>query len=348
MTPDDSEYRGFGSRGGRFLSAAVTTVIVGVLVAYAWQKRAELGPVLSIRWSLLVYIAALRLVLFVILGLQRKLFYGHFGAKLEFREWFGLTVVNNMASYFVPMHGGVALSAVYLKKVHGFPFSLFASVLFAARLWGLLVAGSIGACVCVALYFGYGALDWRILAFFCAMVIATSAILLIPFPLPRGENRYVRVLRSGIEGWGRLRASRPLFLKVTLLSLAGVATRASMILVGYAALSVSVDILPVLLVTIFAQCALVVSITPGNLGVGEVAIAVGSQLAGIGFDPGLAVAAVIRAILLVMTFGLGAIFTHVLSRNLAGNGWSSDRSELGGREEPDLVEKHVDERKSIT
>ena len=49
-------------------------------------------------------------------------------------------------------------------------------------------------------------------------------------------------------------------------------------------------------------------ITPGDLGVG-------SQLAGIGFDQGLAVAAVIRAILLVVALP-GALSTHVLSMNL--------------------------------
>ena len=106
-----------------------------------------------------------------------------------------------------------------------------------------------------------------------------------------------------------------------------------MILVGYAALSVPADILPVLLVTVFAQCAVVSRITPGNLGVWEMAIAVGSQVAGIGFDRGLAVAAVIRAIVTVVTFGLGAIFTHVLSMNLAGDGRPAKSADVGDLEE---------------
>ena len=331
VTPEHPQDRSIVGWSGKFFSSAATVIIVGVLVAYAWQRREELSLVLSVRWPLLVYIAGLRTVLFVILGLQRKLFYSHFGVKLDFREWLGLTVINNMASYFVPMHGGVALSAAYLKKVHGFPFPLFASVMFAAQLWGLLVSSTIGACVYVALYFGYDIFDGKVFAFLCGMVLATSGILLIPFPLPRGENRYVRVLRSGMEGWRRLRASRRLFLKVTLLSLASLATGGCMILVGYAALSVPADILPVLVVTVFAQYAILFRITPGNLGISEVAIAVGSQVAGIGFDRGLAVATVIRASVLVVTFGLGAIFTHVLSMNLAGNGRpakSADASDL--------------------
>ncbi len=330
MTPDDSEYKGIGLRGGSFLSAAVTIVIVGGLLIYCWQQRAELSLVLSIRWPLLLYIAGLRIVLFVTLGLQRKLFYRHFGTNLDFREWFGLTVINNMASYFVPMHGGVALSAAYLKKVHGFPFSLFASVLFAARLWGLLVSSIIGASICVALYFGYEIFDGRVFAYLCGLVLASFVVLLIPLPLPGGKNRYVRVLRSGIEGWGRLRASRPLFMNVTLLLLAGLVTRGFLFLAGYAALSVPVDILPVLLVTIFAQCAVLFTITPGNLGVSELAIAVGSQVAGIGFGPGLAVAALIRVILLVVTFGLGAVFTHLLSMKLGAKARAAESADLSG------------------
>ena len=103
-------------------------------------------------------------------------------------------------------------------------------------------------------------------------------------------------------------------------------------LAGYAALSIPVDLLPVLLVAVFAQCTVLIKITPGNLGVTEVAIAVGSEVAGIGFDRGLAVAAVIRAVLLVVVFGLGGVFTYLLSKTVGANVEPApDLSALNGR-----------------
>ena len=77
------------------------------------------------------------------------------------------------------------------------------------------------------------------------------------------------------------------------------------------------------LATIFAQCAMLFRITPGNLGVGEEAIAVGSQLAGIGFAQGLAIAAAAWAVLLVVALPGGRLYPCTVHEL----GWK--RSELG-------------------
>ncbi len=332
MSPEDSEARGITGLAGKLISSAATILIVGLLLVYVWHHRAELSIVLSVQWPFLVCIAALRVVLFMILGLQRRLLYRHFGAKLVFQEWFGLTVLNNLASYFVPMHGGVALSAAYLKRVHGFPFSLFASVLFAAQIWGFFVSSSVGVCVCVALYLSYGIFDERVLVYLSVVGLTSLGALMIPLPPPMGQNRYLKALRSAIDGWSQLKGNRPLFLKMSALLTASLVAQGTMLLAGYAALSIPVDLLPVLLVAVFAQCTVLIKITPGNLGVTEVAIAVGSEAAGIGFDRGLAVAAVIRAVLLVVVFGLGGVFTYLLSKTVGANVESApDLSALNGR-----------------
>jgi uncharacterized membrane protein YbhN (UPF0104 family) len=242
-----------------------------------------------------------------------------FGVELKFREWFGLAVLNNFASLFLPFAAAVGIRAVYLKRKHGFLYSHFIS-LMAGYHAVLFVA--IGALLLVSLGFVRVSSETaRIFLWLPAIFVAAGSIALL-FPLPR----FLRRGRLGLvaEGWEVLRRNRPAVVGIAFSVVALQIFNALQLLWGFQAIGRSLPFWNLVFIAAWVTLVHVVKITPGNLGVMEGFIAGFATLSGVPLQEGLLVAGLVRAFNVISAVILAPLFATLLGIHLTAPAANSE------------------------
>jgi uncharacterized protein (TIRG00374 family) len=302
------------------LSVVVLVITISVLGIYVWTHKSTFASIIVVQRDLLVFLLLMRLILILVQGLQTKAFLNLFDVQVRFKEWFGLSVITNMTNILSPLQGGMFVRGIYLKKRHGFSYSAFASVQLANYLLSFLLTSALGIVVACLIYERYGILVPALLALFSILLIFTATFLLISPKMSPSQGRIRESLRHALEGWNFIRSNRRLICEISLLNCVSALTLGVRLFVSYRALSLTPEFLPVFMISIVSNYTILLSITPGNLGIIETAVALVSEMMGIGFDKGLAAAVLLRGTSLLIVFTLGPLFSFLLTGELVYRG----------------------------
>ena len=163
----------------RILRWLFLCVLVAGAVWYVRTHEELLEAVRRIPWQYLLAVAGLAASSRLLQGLQFKLLYEAFEARLSFREWFGLSICNTMYNYLVPGRVGLAARAYYLKRVHGLSYAHFGAVLAGSNMLNLVVAATAGLAASLAsAAMGPAGSGLRMAAVFAALLGASAGGLL--------------------------------------------------------------------------------------------------------------------------------------------------------------------------
>lgn len=237
------------------------------------------------------------------------------GAAVGLGESTCLAVMTSAINTFVPLHGGVAARAVYLKKRHGLDLSRFAATFVGYNILRLCAASSLACAAGIWLVWQQGADDGLVapgtvssasveLQLLVVVSAAMAAVALgTCFLRPAGWRCFGR---RGLQhvgwlqpiftlhaGWHEL-VSCPAFL-VKVLGLVVLQVLAEVVMVWAAWNAVGAAVTPVaaLLVAAFGILTGLTGLTPGGLGLVElVSVAVGATVA---VDPTHGIAAGLAA-----------------------------------------------------
>ena len=304
----------------RYLLAAV---LLGFTVAFLLRHPGIFDSIREISLPALLALLALSMLILVVLGLQFRFTVSIFRLNLPAREWIGLTAINTMFNYYLPARGGLLVRGAYLKRKFNFPFSQYASLVASSQLLVLANAAALGMVT-----LGLSSLHvrdegfLRLLLIF--LVIFAGSVLgyrLIPIAgnteFASGPGWFKQLLRNFADGflcWKRQARAKLYFSLITL----ALMFLWSLRLFGcFLALSAPVGFNKIMLIQALLSASLVVSITPGNLGVKEGITAIISNLVSV--DPSIAILASLldRALAVLITFGMGLVFSHILLREVS-------------------------------
>lgn len=244
-----------------------------------------------------------------------------FELVVPFREWFGLTVCNAMFSYYLPVRGGGALRAVYLKHRYGFPYSRYASLLAGSTLICFSLSAAVGltSLTLLSLVAGerFPRLFWVVLALLAASVGGMALLGLCGGRrIGTPSTRLNAVIVNFTDGLPRYRTGgRPvvLFGLFHLLSLLLLAVR---LWLAFLAIGIAAGPLRVLVMQSLASCSLVLSATPGNIGITEGIVVSAAGLMKVPADTAALAALLDRAVVVTVVFALGTLFGHLVLRGL--------------------------------
>jgi uncharacterized membrane protein YbhN (UPF0104 family) len=147
-----------------------------------------------------------------------------------------------------------------------------------------------------------------------------------------GRGRLSRGLRDALRGWSLLKSDRRLLAQLAVLTAVNSTVNAVSFQVAYQALGALLPFADALLITLLSALTIVVSITPGNLGVQEAVVGLTSGLLGGNVDQGVLASLLIRVGALLPAFGLGPVFSALLARRL---GPAADESPTASEENDD-------------
>lgn len=307
-----------------YLPYVLSAAALLVFVIYLCQNADRYRDLFDFSVGTLLILVGLALIFALINGFINYFFYRALKVQLTLNEGFGLAVVNTLANQ-LPFAGGLIAKGVYLKQRHRLAYTHYLSATMALYVCFVAVNGCL-----VLMVLGYWALvgGTKVSLFlvlgFSAMV-ASLASLWIPvdaFPL---QGKIGKHLLRLAEGW------RVLGQNVYLVGiLSGFQVLATLVFAGrfwiaFHALSQDVTYTECLLFSSTTVLIRLVSIAPGSLGVREGIVAGVASL--LGFEAGVSAVAVglDRLVATSVIIVLGAIYTYVLSRKMAGDQGESSR-----------------------
>jgi len=274
---------------------------VGLLVFLVNTQSANLEALFDkISLSEIILISLTSLVAIYFLAWTFSTTCSHLGLDLAWKEYIPLTFVNNLYNLVLPLSGGQAIRARYLKKIHGFNYSKYVSYLVSLYAINLLVSGLLAFTLTIFYYYSGESQEGFLLLvaiLFLGAIVLFYALFYLRVGLPKSV---VFQRLAQIKDHTAQLTDRSFLLKITggyLLRLLAMNLRLFWTLKF---LGVKVGFLKLLVVQAILQFLAIFSITPGNLGIRELAVAYCSGFLGLDFTAVLNATLFERATMMVV------------------------------------------------
>ncbi len=254
----------------------LTILVILFFVFYFINNRSDFSAVFSTPLHIVLALFALNSLHFFLNGLFILNILKSFGHQIKTLESFYISTISSFGNNFIPMQGGAVIRSVYLKKTLNFPYAHFVSSLygnyiiifgvnaFFALITLFLIHRSM-ASVPLLLFLFFG------LLFTAMLVLALVRIRIDPDKLSRFTlmNKARQVLHRILEGWARISGDKGLLLNLVLITVINLGVMAALFGLQFSALGLGGNPLAVLLYNCLSGVSLLVSLTPGALGVRE-------------------------------------------------------------------------------
>lgn len=291
-------------------------VVAGVLV-YLYNNQDLLFVYKRIGWLDAFYLTLATWGSFLMLAYQFMYFMRIFDIQLRFREYFGLTVVNTMFSYFVPARGGLIARAFYLNKVHDFPYSKYLAFTGGAYFLNISVSVFVSLIVQLCIWLLTGQV-YKKLVLVCVGLgggLLVFIILLNSIDIKRfvgRKTKITRIIASVLDGIDILTKNKKNIFYASINYVGLILFFSLRLYVAFLALGVDISMLHVALIQSLVALSLVLSVTPGNIGIKEGIIGLIGSSMGYEIEVLMASAALDRAFALLFTFAFGTIYSKLL------------------------------------
>ena len=134
-------------------------------------------------------------------------------------EWFGLSAITVMGNHMTPFRGGVAARALYLKKVHKFPYTSFLTTMGASYILRFFIYGILGVVLSLIISKYYNFFN-EIIFWILVMLTIGSFIAIIMFPIfKQTRNKFLNNLIKILNEWSIMRKNHYFLFKILVLDM---------------------------------------------------------------------------------------------------------------------------------
>jgi len=299
------------------LSIAIILVIISLFVYYIGKNLSDFQQLFSTAANpatlfFIILIAIIALSNIFSNGILINTLISAFGIKLKLRESFGLAVITRFYNTITPFRGGMVARAIYLKKRYKFPYVRFLATLSGVYLIIFLMASIAGLASMFFIWLNYGLFNQSIFFLFSAIFLSTSFIIIFSPKLSESKNRWLNHFVKVINGWYLIKGNKKVIFATIIISLIQLILSAINFMILYSIFNTELSFFKALFIASIASIAILVSITPGNLGVGDAINIFSAAIIGVELTKAVAAIVLGRAISLLIIFILGPIFSYIL------------------------------------
>ncbi len=309
------------------MNLMLTVIFFAALIWYFLNNHEELKQLLSVPVSAIVTITLLKILGIFANGFFTKFILDAFNKKISVKETSYLAWLTSVGNFFGPILGGASIRAVYLKKKFDFEYSKFISTLYGIYIITFFVSSIVGiACVILLTYTTGMEVDrYRALIVFVSIAFLNFCLMIIPSKYVKNivskiswiPKRIVNMLNLMIDGWETIRQNRSLLIKLSILYLITFAIAVAQTYILYGLFVDSYSIINVLLYTVLGSLALLVSLTPGAIGIKEGILLFFTQAIALDSAQVLQIATIDRSIsFLILFLSFFSIKLFKLDKNL--------------------------------
>jgi len=294
---------------GTLIGYSVVAIFAALCGHYIYSHREDFAFVATVSYLDLAVAGLFVLASFFLGIFQMGLFLKNFGVSLGFLELAAITMTTYLGNLVLPMRGGTAGAAIYLKKAHGLNFGDFAVIYAGTGLLMALVNTGLALGGLIVLYIVNGffqlALTMLVLVFFAFC----SYLSVFPPSASWKRGDFLGRLFELANSWHVLTRDRPLLLRLTVLFLL-----APLLLTGsfhFVYRALGIDLVPsaVLVTSSLGNVANLVPIIPGSLGVFDAVTIQIPHMLGLDAAKSISATLLYRAILFLecIAFGIPGI-----------------------------------------
>ncbi len=260
-------------------------------------------PLAEVSIIALVLIGLTKMLLSIVNGLFMKWSVEVFTKRMKLSEGIYVAVLSAIGNFFGPLLGGAAIRAVYLKKIHNLSYSLFTSTL--AGYYVIVFAANSLLAVVSLIFLSNTNPSPGLFLFFTAWLVVMVMMMFARLPkrerLTKFEKRrlpkfLITVVYDIENGWRRLISHRGLVPKLFFLACCGFIITFLTGLLEFNAINASISIAGLGLYTAVSTSSMLVSLTPGAIGIRESLLLVTSSAMGVTTSQILQVAVIDRAV----------------------------------------------------
>ena len=292
-----------------------TLIVVISGAVYAYLNQSVFAPLYSINLVHILSLAGIVFAFFIATGYTFYLLVGFLSVRLSLIETIGLTFLTNFGNYLGPTRPGAAIKAIYLKSQKGMLYASFSAVLATNSFLVFFASGVTGLLLLASLWLQTGVFSLSLVIICIALILVSLLPLVFRFRQIQREGRIWSMLNNAIAGIEVIKSQKLKLLMVCGTILIQYLISAWVLIVAYHALGHPIPLTLALIIGIFTSISNFFTITPNNLGIQEVVMAYLYTITGMDFTSGLMGAGLIRAIHIILTFGLTPIFTHFMLKS---------------------------------
>jgi len=307
----------------KWISVLILALVIISVFFYICSHREEFARLLTLKlWQYLI-LSLLVISGIAINGLIMKILVDFLGIKLRVSEWLGLAAITSAGNYLF-FRGGALTKAVYLKKIHRFPYADFLSVFGVIHCINLLVIGILGIIGSAILCFTHSIFNFTI---FIVFVLVFGGALFFMLSVPEKwpfDIRFTKYFNKLSKSWWMIRNSKAVMLKLIIASILNLLIMALRLWAAYCFLFYKLLFNQALLLALLGAISVFLGLVPAGLGIREAVIGFSLKLLGGQVSTGVIAASLDRAVAIIWFGLLASIFACLLS-------WRATRNVQGER-----------------
>jgi uncharacterized membrane protein YbhN (UPF0104 family) len=265
-----------------------------------YRERTELATAFELGAGAIVAL----FLLMTVAHLQRAYEFTYMLRRLGVREPFGEGFLLTGAGFLLnhlPFNAGLVMRATVLKRDHALPYTSYIALVMVNALVNVAMAAVVGL-ACVAFAAARGSAELPLIALFVAILVGSALLAFIPARwVPEGGGFIAQRLRTLGQGIELVRGDGSNLALLGLLAFTKMTMAALRMWICFGALHTHLSPLAAALLSSTTIVFSLINVTPGNLGLREVAMAAVSTLIGTSYEVGMAAASIDRAVLLIYT-----------------------------------------------
>ncbi|MBI4844706.1 MAG: flippase-like domain-containing protein [Nitrospirae bacterium] len=281
---------------------------------YFLKHREDFRILFELDSGHILLLALLNSAFLFINGISLKVLVRASGVAIGSFESFGISVLSSLGNYITPYSGGAGFRAIYLKKRHGLSYADFAAGFAGSYIINYLIVSAAGIFCLVRIYYNYGIFS-PLLAFFFAGLFLFLASVMIFTPSFKNTAWFLSgPFGRALCGWDAVRKNRPVLFKLAAISLINMAVSTAILLTAFNAAGVKAEPAKALLMNLLYSLSLLISITPGSVGIAEAVLIFSGRAVGISTAESLIASIMIRAVQASLLFLTAPLFSLYLRR----------------------------------
>ncbi len=298
------------------LSIILTITVLLLFGIYLYNNPQILIILKDISPLSLIIIMILFLLLFLLEGVFIKVTLNIFDKHIDLKEAYYLSTISRIGNYLLPMRAGAIFRATYLKNKYQFEYSKFLSTLYAYYILLFLLNSFLALSVLLFKYLSISIFYPAISLFFLLLFFTTLFVILFRKTIPTREGKGLKYINKGIgifnkflTSWDMIVKRKKLFFSLLLLTMGNILINGVIFYVEFLSLKININILDIVLYTCLSGVSLLVSITPGSLGLREAIFLFTSESIGLSQDQIMQLAFLDRGVLFLLLLILLIVIT---------------------------------------
>jgi len=293
------------------LSTILTITVLILFGIYLYQNQQILTTLAQIKTIYIILIMLLFLLVFLLEGFFIKITLDVFKKKIDIKEAYYLSTISRIGNYLLPMRAGAIFRAKYLKNKYKFEYSKFLSTLYAYYILLFLINALFALSVLILKYINTSNTYPLLTIFFVFLFFTAVGVILLRKTITiknieshKYIDKVLKILNKFINSWDMIVKKERIFLSLIFITTSNILINGIINVLEFYSLGIKATISDILLYTCLSGVSLLISITPGSLGLREAVFLVTSESIGITNEQVMQLAFLDRGIMFFLLLGL--------------------------------------------